>query len=334
MHSPHPIHRALVTYSSSTTGEIRVKIPALLGADSEVSISYIGRKAPWAIPAIGDQIVVTSDDENLTNIFWVQTDSTGAIGPTGPTGVAGPTGPTGVAGPTGATGATGDTGATGPQGIQGVTGATTTSPTGSVIAFAGSTAPTDWLLCYGQAVSRTTYATLFATISTTYGAGDGTTTFNLPDLRGRTVAGIDNMGGTDAGRLDIANSSGTVVGSQYVTLTSAEMPSHTHTQNSHNHTQDSHNHNQNAHGHDLGPGQSFGMSFSTNAGSFTTLIAQVQYINQGSYQGPYSANANTATNIANTATNQATTATNQNTGGDGAHNNMQPTMVLNYIIKI
>ena len=75
MHSSHPIHRALVTFSNSTTGEIRVKIPALLGADSEVAISYIGRKAPWAVPTVGDQIVVTSDDTNLTNVFWVQTDN-------------------------------------------------------------------------------------------------------------------------------------------------------------------------------------------------------------------------------------------------------------------
>jgi phage baseplate assembly protein gpV len=74
MHSPHPIHRALVTYSDITTGEIRVKIPALLGANSEVSISYIGRKLPWIVPAIGDQIVVMADDENLTNVFWVQID--------------------------------------------------------------------------------------------------------------------------------------------------------------------------------------------------------------------------------------------------------------------
>ena len=70
----HPIHRALVTYSSSATGEIRVKIPSLLGANSEVSISYIGRSTPWSVPSIGEQIVVTSDDANLTNVFWVQTD--------------------------------------------------------------------------------------------------------------------------------------------------------------------------------------------------------------------------------------------------------------------
>ena len=52
------------------------------------------------------------------------------------------------------------------------------------------------MLCYGQAISRTTYSALFTAISTTYGVGNGTTTFTLPDMRGRTVAGQDDMGGT------------------------------------------------------------------------------------------------------------------------------------------
>lgn len=67
-------------------------------------------------------------------------------------------------------------------------------PTGSVIATARSSAPTGFLLCQGQAVSRATYAVLFAAIGGTFGAGDGTTTFNLPDLRGRTVCGPDPGG--------------------------------------------------------------------------------------------------------------------------------------------
>lgn len=71
--------------------------------------------------------------------------------------------------------------------------------TGTVLPFAGSTAPDGWLLCYGQAVSRTTYAVLFAVIGTTYGIGDGSTTFNVPDLRGRVAAGKDDMGGSAAG---------------------------------------------------------------------------------------------------------------------------------------
>lgn len=69
---------------------------------------------------------------------------------------------------------------------------------GTVLAFGGSTIPDDYLLCYGQAVSRITYADLFSVISTTYGVGDGSSTFNLPDLRGKTPMGIDDMGGTPA----------------------------------------------------------------------------------------------------------------------------------------
>jgi microcystin-dependent protein len=62
-------------------------------------------------------------------------------------------------------------------------------PAGSITMFAGSSAPSGWLLCDGSAVSRTTYAALFAIVSTTYGAGDGSTTFNLPDTRGIFVRG-------------------------------------------------------------------------------------------------------------------------------------------------
>jgi microcystin-dependent protein len=58
------------------------------------------------------------------------------------------------------------------------------SPAGSMIMYGGATAPTGWLLCDGSAISRTTYASLFAVLSTTYGAGDTTTTFNVPDMRG------------------------------------------------------------------------------------------------------------------------------------------------------
>ena len=78
---------------------------------------------------------------------------------------------------------------------------TTLTPTGSVLAFAGSSAPAGWMLCDGQPISRTTYSALFAVIGTTYGVGDGASTFNLPDLRGRAIAGKDNMGGTPANRL-------------------------------------------------------------------------------------------------------------------------------------
>ena len=71
---------------------------------------------------------------------------------------------------------------------------------GAIVAFAGADAPEGWLLCNGAEINRTTYATLFGVISTTYGVGNGNTTFHLPDLRGRFPLGLDNMGGTSADR--------------------------------------------------------------------------------------------------------------------------------------
>jgi phage-related tail fiber protein len=73
-------------------------------------------------------------------------------------------------------------------------------PTGAVFYFAASTAPTGFLKANGAAVSRTTYAALFAVIDITYGVGDGSTTFNLPDLRGEFIRGWDDGRGVDASR--------------------------------------------------------------------------------------------------------------------------------------
>lgn len=77
---------------------------------------------------------------------------------------------------------------------------------GSLVAFAGTSAPPGYLLCYGQAVSRVTYVDLFGVIGTTWGVGDAATTFNVPDLRGRAVFGRDDMGGVAANRLTTAQS--------------------------------------------------------------------------------------------------------------------------------
>jgi microcystin-dependent protein len=74
-------------------------------------------------------------------------------------------------------------------------------PAGSIISFAGAAAPAGFLICDGSAVSRTTYADLFAVIATTYGVGNGTTTFNIPDLRGEFIRGADAGKGSDPGRV-------------------------------------------------------------------------------------------------------------------------------------
>jgi microcystin-dependent protein len=87
-------------------------------------------------------------------------------------------------------------------------------PVGTILDFAGATLPGGFLWAAGQAVDRTTYALLFAALGTTYGTGNGSTTFNVPDLRGRVAAGRDNLNGTAASRLTSGNAGfdGTALG--------------------------------------------------------------------------------------------------------------------------
>jgi len=102
----------------------------------------------------------------------------------------------------------------------GATAWTTLPPSGVISAFAGSAAPSGYLMCDGSAVSRTTYSSLFSVIGTTYGNGDGSTTFNLPDLRGRVPVG------KNAGTFSSLGSTG---GEETHTMTVNEMPAHKHT---------------------------------------------------------------------------------------------------------
>jgi microcystin-dependent protein len=222
----------------------------------------------------------------------------------------------------------------------------TVAVTGEIKMFAGISAPTNWLFCNGSAISRTTYANLFAVVGTTFGAGDGSTTFNLPDFRGRAPIGAGQGSGLTNRAL------GTQAGAETHILSSTEMPVHTHVQNAHNHVQNSHNHSQDWHNHAQDAhnhGQlehSHGIKFSdlTYAGGGGTVH------NLQSHPGGTGQAASTpttasclaatatnqgvvATNQATTATNQAATATNQNAGGDAAHNNMQPSLAINFIIR-
>jgi len=103
-------------------------------------------------------------------------------------------------------------------------------PVGSIIMYGAAAAPTNWILCDGSAVSRTTYADLFSAISTTYGTGDGSSTFNVPNLQGVFPAGYDggssyDMADTGGAATDTPTLSGTNAGT---TLTSAQIPAHAH----------------------------------------------------------------------------------------------------------
>lgn len=97
-------------------------------------------------------------------------------------------------------------------------GGATTRLSGEIVAYGGADAPSGWLLCDGSLLNRSEFASLFAVIGTSYGAGDGMTTFKLPDLRERLPLGV----GADTGR-------GTTGGVKTQTLTMAHIPSHTHT---------------------------------------------------------------------------------------------------------
>jgi microcystin-dependent protein len=160
-------------------------------------------------------------------------------------------------------------------------------PTGAVMPFAGSSEPSGWKYCAGQAISRATFAALFAVIGTTYGAGDGSTTFNVPDLRGRAAVGKDNMNASDAGRMTAGGSGvdgdtlGASGGAETVTLSTAQMPSHTHRPT----------------------------AYTAGGGVVDGLFMQ------------------------NGTAAAATVLDTSSAGGGASHNNTQPSLIVNYIIK-
>lgn len=144
-------------------------------------------------------------------------------------------------------------------------------PVGAVNSVSQAATPSGWLACDGSAVSRTGFATLFAVIGTTFGVGDGSSTFNVPDLRGQTPIGD----GTGVGLT--ARSVGQSLGEEQHQLSVAELASHTHT------------------------------VVNTTTGTAGSAAGALQGLGGGGTSGPQ--------------------------GGNGFHNNMQPSLVLNWVIK-
>jgi microcystin-dependent protein len=221
-----------------------------------------------------------------------------------------------------------------------------TIPAGALMPYAGAAAPTGWLLCDGSAVSRTTYAALFAVLSTTYGVGDGSSTFNLPDLRGRVIAGQDDMGGSSANRLTglsggvDGDTLGAAGGAESHTLTSAEIPAHTHpaTSTSTSTSTASSSASSSASVSDPGHSHSYSVA-SPNVGNGSSSDSSAPWqqsnstTNTGHVGTGISVSVSTSVTTTVSTTTNTTTTVNNNTGGGGAHNNVQPTMILNYMIK-
>ena len=170
-------------------------------------------------------------------------------------------------------------------------------PSGSIVQYAGAAAPAGWSLCDGSAVSRSTYANLFSIIGTSYGVGDGSTTFNLPDLQGRVAVGAGAGAGLTSRALAATG------GAETVTLAESEIPAHTHTNTG---------------------------NFNLGAGSGGTTLGAGNSIAASSSSNIFV--AADPTDLATLRANSVEVEIDE-AGGDGAHENMPPFLAVNYIIK-
>lgn len=200
-------------------------------------------------------------------------------------------------------------------------------PTGAILSFGGTTAPSGYFLCNGAAIDRTTYAALFTVIGTAYGAGDGSTTFNVPDLRqrfalGKAASGTGAALGDVGGAIDHTHTYTQVV--NHTHTISVTDPGHTHTQNAHTHTvtDPGHSHTQqyaNTTGTTGGATQAIIPSGTTTTGSATTgiTLGNATATNNSNTTGITASSANPAGGVA--------------TGTTASQN--PPFTTVNYIIK-
>lgn len=194
-------------------------------------------------------------------------------------------------------------------------------PIGAGIEYWGTTVPSDnFVFLYGQAISRTDYPVCFSRLGTTYGSGNGSTTFNLPDKRGRVSAGKDDMGGSAASRLTSAGAvTGTTLGygggSQFHSLTADQGPQHSHTASTTNSS------------------STFTLTFTPSYYSVIdqTNVIGIQTASVANVLRPTGTNTPTVT-IPAGALSLSTTV--NNAGSSDPHNNVQPTIICNYIMRV
>jgi microcystin-dependent protein len=184
-------------------------------------------------------------------------------------------------------------------------------PPGCISAYAGASAPGGWLICNGQQVDRQIYANLFSVIGTIYGNGDGSTTFNVPNLKGRHIMGVDST----ASEFDVLGETG---GEKKHLLTVDEMPTH------------SHNVIDPGHAHGItDPGHQHGYSNNSGDQNVNTLTTQNDAADQIEY--PQLTSINTTGITINTNTTGITLGS---TGGNQSHYVLDPFMAMHYIIKV
>ena len=306
---------------------------------STSGVAFVQDASPFAVGQIvyvenGDYFSVQNVDDIANALTLVNQNYPGGV----PAGTVIPVGNTvSGTGPQGPQGAQGIQGPQGPQGIQGV------AMTGTIAMWPAVSPPGGWLICDGSAVSRTQFPGLFAIISTTFGAGDGSSTFNLPDMRG-----VFPIGANATYPLASAGGEATHL------LIAAEMPSHTHSVGDHTHVGANHNHNMDhyhlipanqfnhLHSYNNGAGVQIPSGGGLLAGSSSgVFVNQVQ--NTSTYAQPQGSTnyasqtsgswVNTGFSNQDLTTSAAGGGATTSAGNDTAHNNLPPYRALNFIIK-
>lgn len=193
--------------------------------------------------------------------------------------------------------------------------------TGTILIWSGLTAPSGWQLCDGSAISRSTYAALFAITSTRFGAGNGTTTFNVPDLRGKFPVGYN----ASESEFNVLGNNALARGTKTVQLQPGQMPSHTHYYD-HYHTGVTNNdgpHRHNSKGvsgaNIAGSGYSYMVQDDDNVGSVWTNSSSSEH------QHAFATSWATVSGVSKPNTDSA--------GSNQAHPNLPPYLPINYIIK-